>query len=215
MNIAIDLRFWALGLVLLLYLPIASSIEAWSRPFLRDLAEGRESVVDFRMRFFWLAFLAARVLSFWAMRTGLEAWVLVACAVGGVIVLGNLAGVHQLSSASTGLTIVGLCFGPLLPGIFGLIHANLPHPNLILGSALGAATLWHLLVEPALARTLEPWSPRQLMRGAMLVALGLSATLLLVALMQPDPVTTPRSVHEIAKKDTLRTFLRKLFVRHK
>jgi hypothetical protein len=155
------------------------------------------------------------VLSFWAMRSGLEPWVLVACAVAGVVVLGNLAGVNQLSTGGTGLTILGLCFGPLLPGIFGLIHAILPHPGLILGSALGAATLWHLLVDPALTRTLAPWSPRQMMRGTMLVALGLSATLLLVALMQPEPVTTPRSVHEIAKKDTLRTFLRKLFVRHK
>jgi fucose permease len=215
LNVAVDLRFWTLGLVLLLYIPIASSIETWSRPLLRELCGNREPVVAFRQRVFWLAFLAARVLSFWAMRTGLESWVLVACAVAGVIVLGNLAGVNQLSTGATGLTVLGLCFGPLLPGIFGLIHAILPHPGLILGSALGAATLWHLLIDPALARTLQPWSPRQMMRGAMLVTLGLSAMLLLVALMQPEPVTTPRPVHEVAKKDTLRTFLRKLFVRQK
>ena len=196
-------------------MPIAGSISTWSRPFLCELAEGRETVVDFRLRIFWLAFLAGRVLSFWAMRTGLEPWVLVACAVAGVIVLGNLAGVNLLSNASAGMTVLGLCFGPLLPGIFGLIHATLPHPGLILGSALGAATLWHLLVDPALSRTLKPWSPRQIMRGSMVVTLGMSAMLLLVALMQPEPVTTPRPVHEVAKKQSLRDVFRKLFVRLK
>jgi hypothetical protein len=214
-NIAIDLRFWVLGLALLLYLPIASSIEAWSRPLIRELADGREPAVDRRLNLFWIAFLASRILPYFAMRSGLEAWVLVACAVAGVIVLGNLAGVHQLSSASVGLTIVGLSFGPLLPGIFGLIHSNLPHAGLVLGSALGVATLWHLLGDPVLGRMLSSWSPRSTMRVLLLPWLGLCATLLLAALMQPEPVKTPRAPREIAKKNTLGTYLRKLFTRHK
>ena len=214
-NVAGDLRFWVLGLVLLLYMPIAASIETWSRPFLQELADGREPVVDFRMRGFWLAFLAARVLSFWAMKSGLEPTVLVACAVVAVIVLGNLAGVQQLSTGATGFTVLGLCLGPLLPGIFGLIHTMTPQPGLFLGSALGAATLWHLVVDPAMARTLGRWSPRPMMLASMLATLALSATLLLVAVTQPDRIRSPHPAHEIAKKDSIRTFLRKLFVRQK
>ena len=214
LNVAVDLRFWTLGLVLLLYIPIASSIETWSRPLLRELCGDREPVVDFRQRLFWLAFLAARVLSFWAMRSGLEPWVLVTCA--GRRHRARQSGRSQSAiDRGTGLTVLGLCLGPLLPGIFGLIHAILPHPGLILGSALGAATLWQLLIDPALARTLQTWSPRQMMRGAMLRDAWTGAMLLLVALTQPEPATTPRPVHEVAKKDTLRTFLRKLFVRQK
>ena len=129
----------------------------------------------FACRVFWLAFLAAGCCRSGPVRSGLEPWVLVACAVAGVIVLGNLAGVNPACrpALTPSLTVLGLCFGHL-PGIVGLSHAVLPHPGLILGSALGAATLWHLLVDPALTRTLAPWSPRQLMRGTMLVALGLS-----------------------------------------
>ena len=219
-SIAVDLRFLARSaLVLLLYVPIASTLETWSRPFLRELAEGREPVVDVRLRFFWLAFLTARVLSFGAMRSGLEPWVLVACAVAGVVVLGNLAGVNQLSTGGTGFVVLGLCFGPLLPGILGLLHSIPLHSGLILGSALGAATLWQLLVDPALTTMVKSCSPRQRMRGSMLAALGLCATLLLVALMQPEPVTSLRPVHETAKKQTLRDVMRgvmqKIFVRHK
>jgi hypothetical protein len=203
LTLAGDLRFWLFGLLLLLYIPIASSIDGWARPFVRELAEGREPVVDFRLQIFWLAFLAARVISFWAMRSGLESWVLVGCGVAAVVVLGNLAGVNQLSAGGTGLAVLGLCFGPLLPGIFGLIHAVMPHPGLILGSALGSAALWHLLVDPAMSRMLEPCPPRHLMRGSMLVVLGLCATMLLVALTLPEPATTPRPPREITKKRTL------------
>jgi len=178
-----DLRFWLLLLVTALYLPVESSLESWSRPFLRDLGDRRS--LESHVFVFWCAYLSARLFTFWLVRTGFEPWFLLSCAAASAMILGNLVGTYGPSSGRIGYWCVGFCYGPLLPGFLGLFEQTFPDRfGVILGMLLALGTMYTTMLCPLLQRYAPYRTPREAMRVPVVLTLLVAAPLLLVTLMK-------------------------------
>jgi fucose permease len=189
-----DLRFWLLIAVLLLYIPVESCLGAWSDPFVRELAGTNEHGVRTRFIAFWIAFLGARLFVWWFLGPGYEAWFLLVCAFVSAMTVGNLVGAYALSSGTVGFLAVGFCYGPLLPGLLGMMHGLFSHPGTLLGTLLAAGCLYQFALNPFVCRQLQRHTPRQAMRLPMALMLLLCVPLLTVAMMREPPPTAPRPV---------------------
>lgn len=178
-----DLRFWLLGLAVLLYLPVEGSLETWSRPFLRDLGDSR--TVHSRVFIFWCAYLGARLASFALVGVGFEPWFLLVCAGVSAVTLGNLVGAYASSSGKVGYWIVGFCYGPLLPGLLGLYAQMFPnHFGMVLGILLAGGVLYQATLGRLIGVYARGSTPREAMRVPMVLTLMLTAPLLFVMLMK-------------------------------
>lgn len=178
-----DLRFWLLIVAAGLYLPVESCLESWSEPFLRDLGDRRST--GSKIFFFWFAYLAARLATFWLVRTGFEPWFLLTCAGVSAMILGNLVGTYGPSTGRVGFWCVGFCYGPLLPGFLGLFEQTFPDRfGLILGVLLSLGTLYNAMLGPVLNRHVLHHTPREAMRVPVVLTLLVAAPLLLVTLLK-------------------------------
>lgn len=178
-----DLRFWLLVAAATLYLPVESCLDTWSEPFLRDLGDHR--YLRSRLFGFWCAYLAARFVTFWLVRTGFEPWFLLTCAAVSAMILGNLVGAYGPSTGGLGFWCVGFCYGPLLPGILGLFGQSFPDRfGVIVGCLFAVGTMYHVILGPVLHRYTLSNTPREAMRVPVVLTLLLAAPLLLVTLIK-------------------------------
>ncbi|MCI0682722.1 MAG: hypothetical protein L0Y71_11535 [Gemmataceae bacterium] len=175
--------FWLLAAMLVFYYPIESALDIWSGPFLNELGyrnrPGRMMLVGF-----WLAFLIARLAMWFLMGPRNEIWLLFLCALTSAIVLGNLVGAYGASAGGTGFWLVGACYGPLLPGILGLLlEASVGSQGLAVGSVLAVAGLHDALAHPIMQRTMHAREVRKAMRIPLLMTLLMLAPLLIYGLV--------------------------------
>jgi hypothetical protein len=137
---------------------------------------------------FWIAYLAARLCTFWFVpHFGYDRapWLLLAFALISAMVVGNLVGANESSSGTFGFWLLGFCYGPLLPGFLGMIWDRYPiQRGLLLGTMLAIGSVYHAALNPVLSRYLERHSARQAMRLPMILMLALAAPLLVLILVQ-------------------------------
>jgi fucose permease len=135
-----DARIWWTGLVFLLYAPLEFAVSTWGTTYLTsDLAYG-ERRAAWAMSFFWLAFLASRVLMTVLMQESWlgEAWakpLLFVLALAAAAAVGNLAGAAGRPHAAWGLVLLGLALGPIFPTLIAVAVAPFPGKR---GTAYGA-----------------------------------------------------------------------------
>lgn len=178
-----DLRFWLMAAALAIFIPVECGLRSWIEPFAGDLRDRRPAVVRTRLIGFWAAYLAARLVTYWFVRTDFESWFLMGCALVAAMTLGNLVGTYASSSGSLGYWLVGFCLGPVLPGLLGMLENAAPGRfGLVVGVLLSLAAVYQTLVGPVLAKSTR--SPREAMRLPILVTLALTAPLLLATLLK-------------------------------
>jgi len=179
-----DVRFWLLAVMLILYYPIESALDIWSGPFLQELGyrnrPGRTMLIGF-----WLSFLIARLAMYFLMGPLNEIWLLFFCALTSAIVLGNLVGAYGASAGGTGFWFVGACYGPLLPGVFGLLlEVSQGSQGLALGCMLAVAGLHDALAHPLMGHTMHARPVRAAMRIPLIMTLLMLAPLLVFELVR-------------------------------
>jgi hypothetical protein len=175
-------QFGLLAFALLLYFAIENCLDVWPAPYLKDIGHSERGVA-FGLTAFWVAFLAARLLVgiFGSLGTG--TWLLLILALLAASALGNLVGAYGRSSGSFGFWLVGLCYGPLLPGALALVPVVTPdRPAAALGVLLALSGLDTLLVRPYLIAYAQQHPARAVMRVPTVLALLLAAPLLVLAL---------------------------------
>ncbi|MFO0863902.1 MAG: MFS transporter [Gemmataceae bacterium] len=185
-----DPAFWLTMAALALYFPAETCIESWVRPFLADLGyEDRR--LSFRLAVFWGMFLFGR-FAFGFVRTGWEGAVLAIAAFLVATILGNVRGTYQNRAGTWALWLAGLCFGPILPGLLGLLLGFYPEtPGILLGVALGISGLHHAFLEPWLVEKAKRTSPREALRLPLALLLVSSVPMLLAAALNPNPQHPP------------------------
>lgn len=188
-----DPAFWLGLLALALYFPAETCIESWARPFLADLGYS-ERKLAIRLAGFWGMFLFGRFI-FGFVRTGWEGAVLALAALLCASFLGNVRGTYQNRAGTWGLWLAGLTFGPILPGLLGLLLGFYPEtPGMLLGVALGISGLHHAFLEPWLAEKARQTSPREALRLPLALLLVSSVPMLLAAALNPNPQYPPTRV---------------------
>jgi fucose permease len=127
------------GLAFLFYAPLEFAISTWGSTYLtRDQGypEGRAAWL---MSFFWLAYLASRVLMallFHARRLepAWAPWLILLLALAVAALMGNLAGAGKPRSAAWGLIALGFALGPIFPTLVAIALAAAPQSR---GTAYG------------------------------------------------------------------------------
>jgi len=179
---------WAAALAFLLYGPLESALAGWASPYLRDLGY-RERGAMWLVAAFWLVFLAARLIAafaftHWEWSPGVDAGFIVLLALLGGVALGNLAGAAGKEAVGFGLLLVGLCLGPILPTLVGLVFERFPNER---GTAIGAlfsvSALGSAVMLPVIGTYAKRSSVQRALRVPMVVALALAAAVLVFGLL--------------------------------
>jgi fucose permease len=183
-----DHLFWAAGLVFLLYGPLECMLAGWLTPHLTELGcSPRRSA--WLMTGFWLALLASRllvavVLQHGPSRPGAEAAALAILALAAGVIIGNLAGTISRSAATWGVLMLGVCLGPVLPTLIGLVFERFPlERGSVYGALAALSALGGVVLLPLIDAAARRGTAQRALRWPMVTALGVAAGALVFALM--------------------------------
>ena len=176
-----EARVGLIALVILLYFALETCLDVWPQQYLGEIGySGRGRTVALVV--FWAAFVGMRLAMGW-LHPGYEVWLLLALVLGSAFAMGNLAGAYGGSSGSIGFWLVGLCYGPLLPGFLALV-LDFGLPATALGYMLALSGLDTLIVRPLMTRYAKGHAARAVMAVPTVLALVLAAPLLVLALIR-------------------------------
>jgi FHS family glucose/mannose:H+ symporter-like MFS transporter len=120
-----DPVLWLLGFCLFFYGPLEASLGAWTTTFLgeRGLKEGTAASM---LSAFWLVFMAARLITAFALTPGYELPFLLGLALGAAVFLSiGVLGKNQF--AAVGMVIgAGLALGPIFPTVMAVLLKYVP-----------------------------------------------------------------------------------------
>lgn len=177
--------------IILLYFALENCLEYWPEAYLKDLGyEGGGLQVGLHV--FWIAFIGSRAAAAWWLYENANplhpnyafAFTLVLFCLSALI-LGNLASGFDFGGGSIGFWLLGVSYGPLLPGLLGIAldlngGADAPLPTWAFGLLLALSGLDTLLVRPALGVFATGRAVRYVMRAPAFLALLAAAALLVV-----------------------------------
>ena len=177
-----DFYLWLIAVAFLCYAPLEFLVSSWGTTYLKSDRGLSEHGAVRVMTWFWLAFLASRVLFASVVRLGLSslglsiAGILLLPLVAAVL-LGNLLALSRPQTAAWGLILLGFVLGPIGPTLAAFALGHFPHNS---GTAYGlvfaAGSLGSVLVTPLYGAIAQ--------RGSTLKALRLLTPLaLLLALV--------------------------------
>jgi MFS family permease len=180
-------HLWLIAFIVLIYFAIENCLEFWPESFLKQIGFG-ESGIKGSLLIFWLAFIGARVFVGFFLHTSgqvSEIWLLAVLLFISAICIGNLVGANEWSSGILGFWMIGLCYGPLLPGFLGLALKLFPGlPGTALGVLLALSGLDTLLVRPLMAHLTAKHPARKVMFVPTLLAVVLLAPLVLLGMLR-------------------------------
>jgi MFS family permease len=171
---------------ILLYFAIETCLDFWPDAYLKELRyqPGGRRVATI---IFWLAFIATRAAAAWwfYQYPGHGLAVTIGLLIASAIILGNLTTGYMIGGGSLGFWLVGACYGPLLPGLLGVVLdlTARPLPATLLGALLALCGLDTLLVRPLMSRFGRGRAARSVMCVPTVLAILLAAPLLLLAFL--------------------------------
>jgi DHA1 family bicyclomycin/chloramphenicol resistance-like MFS transporter len=186
-----DVLFWAVGMAFVLCGPLEQLLITRATPYLTGFGFGVRRTA-WLLTGFWLALLgsqllAALLLDRVTMRPSLEAWSLLGLVVAATVLLGNLAGTTSRSYAGFGVLLLGFCLGPVMPTLVGMVFDQYPTERGAVGGALFAlAAGGSLVLLPTTDAAARRTETERALRGPLVLALLLSATLLVLGLLLAD-----------------------------
>jgi fucose permease len=127
------------GVAFLFYAPLEFGISTWGTTYLTRDQGYREGRAAWLMTFFWLAYLASRVLMVLLfhherLTTGAAPWIVFLLALAAAAMMGNLAGAGKPRSATWGLILLGFALGPIFPTLVAVALQAAPQSR---GTAYG------------------------------------------------------------------------------
>jgi MFS family permease len=180
---------WSAALVLFFYGPLEAAISLWAFTLLAEREQDEREAAGL-LSGFWAAFVASRLLVALAQHMDFltEWWdrvLIVVPPLLAAVLLGNLAGASQRGRPRTGLILLGLLLGPVLPTLLGSVFRAAPGGQ---GTAYGlmfaAGSLGSILLAPFAKLRSQP--PLQTaLRVPIFLALLVTATALVLGLMTP------------------------------
>jgi fucose permease len=178
---------WLGALVLFFYAPLEAAISVWTFTLLAERGHEEREATGL-LSGFWAAFLASRLLAaltqhmFW-MTEWWDRTLIVVPPLLAAVILGNLAGASHAGRPRTGLILLGVLFGPVLPTLLSLTFRAAPAaPGTAYGLVFAAGSLGSLLMAPLF--TLRSRPPLQMaLRLPIFFALLVTAAALVLELM--------------------------------
>jgi MFS family permease len=176
-----------IGAVILLYFALETCLEFWPDSYLKEIGyEGKGLQVG--VTIFWLAFVGSRAAAaWWLYEHPGHGFVLTLMLLAiSALILGNLAGGFEFGSGSFGFWLLGICYGPLLPGFLGIAmdySASKILPASALGVLLALSGLDTLVLRPFLSAATSSYKPRSVMFLPTILALVASIVLLALSFM--------------------------------
>jgi MFS family permease len=179
--------WWAV-LVLFVYAPLEACLSGWTFTLLGERGQKQEEASDL-LYGFWAAFLGSRLLVAWAQHESFltqswDRWLVVSLPLAAAAVLGNLSGSGQRGRPLTGLVLLGLLLGPVLPTLLGVVFRQIPagERGLAYGLIFAAGSLGSLVFSPLVA--LRPQQlPQTVLRLPIVLSLLLTGMALVFSLM--------------------------------
>ncbi|MCI0680654.1 MAG: MFS transporter [Gemmataceae bacterium] len=120
-----DPILWLCGFALFFYGPMEASLAAWTTTYLRDQGV-KESTAAGMLSVFWLSFMAARLITAFALPAGAERGLILAA---GAVSAGILFAMVYNRGAATAMMLVhacGLFFGPIFPTLIAVLLGHFP-----------------------------------------------------------------------------------------
>lgn len=168
-----------IGAVILLYFALETCLEYWPDSYLKEIGyEGRGLQVG--VTIFWLAFVGSRAAAAWWLYEhpshGFNLTIILLAV--SAVILGNLAGGFEFGSGSLGFWLLGVCYGPLLPGFLGIAMDYRGLPVSALGILLALSGVDTLVLRPFLGVATSRFRARSVMYLPTLLALVATGVLL-------------------------------------
>jgi fucose permease len=181
---------WLAALVLFFYAPLEATISLWTFTLLAERGQEEREATGL-LSGFWAAFMASRLLVALAQHMDLltEWWdrtLIVVPPLLAAVLLGNLAGASHRAQPRSGLILLGLLLGPVLPTLLGLVfrHVAPAEQGTAYGFVFAAGSLGSVLLAPLI--TLRARPPLQAaLRLPIFLALLVTAIALVLDLMVP------------------------------
>jgi fucose permease len=180
-------RCWHLllaGLVFLFYAPVEGAVGVWSTTLLAEsgYSEGRAAVL---LSSFWAAFLSSRLLlAVLRLPPAWDPWLIVVPALLAAVVLGNLSSSVSKGGSANGLLLLGFLLGPIFPTLVGvLFRESQQDRGMIYGLMFAIGSTGSLLLAPLIGLRVRNSSAHRAMRLTMILALLLTITALVFALV--------------------------------
>lgn len=174
-------RLGLIALIVLLYFALENCLAVWPTQYLAELGYGSR-LRAVALAVFWALFLGMRLAMGW-LHPGGETWLLLVLVLASAFALGNLVGAYGTHSGGVGFWLVGLCYGPLLPGFLALV-LDFGLPATALGYLLALSGLDTLIVRPLMTAYARRHPARAVMAVPTVLALVLAAPLMVLALLR-------------------------------
>lgn len=181
---------WLAALVVFFYAPLEAAISLWTFTLLAERDQNEREATGV-LAGFWAAFMASRLLVALAQHMDwLTEWwdvsLIVVPPLLAAVLLGNLAGASHRAQPRSGLILLGLLLGPVLPTLLGLVfhHVSPTRQGTAYGLVFAAGSLGSVLLAPFV--TLRARPPLQAaLRVPIFLALLVTAIALVLGLMMP------------------------------
>jgi hypothetical protein len=188
-----DHAIWLAGAVFFCYAPLEAFVSVWTTTLLQSVGEPRRQVRW--LAGFWIAFLLSRLGMAFLEHTGYmrddwSAWLLFGFALLSAVVIGNLAGAFRVHQAATGLVILGLFMGPLLPFLAGMVFRLVDAegagrmPGTAFGMLYACGSLGSLLLSPLVRLSASARTFQAALRIPLFMAMILAAATLVFVLTE-------------------------------
>ena len=178
-----------IAIVILIYFALENCLEYWPEAYLKQIGyEGSGAHVGVFV--FWLVFVASRAVAAWWFYEHPEHGAIMTLILLGVsaLILGNLAGGFEYGSGSFGFWLLGVCYGPLLPGLLGIALDLYPQSNPlssgVFGLLLALSGFDILIARPVLNKFTKDRPARSVMFVPTILALIAGAILLMLAFIR-------------------------------
>jgi fucose permease len=180
---------WLAGAALFFYWALEAAASSRTKAYLSDLGYPERAAATLWVGF-CLAFLLMRLLTGYLLVEGSflihhsEPWWILMLVLIAAITLGNLVGSYNPAPAGLGVLLTGACLGPVFPTLAGMVLQRFPEQR---GTAIGAlfalGAAGELLLTPLLNAHARRQPARQSLRVLMILALLLTAPLLVLGLV--------------------------------
>lgn len=180
------------GLVFAVYAPLEAFISVWTATYLENIHQSRFQ--SSWLALFWSAVVMSRLL--WAvvlhafdLRNSYMAPFLVVPAITSAIILGNMTGTTRVLYARIGLFLLGFFLGPLFPMLLGTLFTRHEVDGLhgtAYATLFAFGSIGSLALSPLVHHSVNQRRLSLALRIPLLIALALSATTLMFALLPRD-----------------------------
>jgi hypothetical protein len=181
-------KLWFAGLVFFFYAPLEAFISIWTTTYLSRQTDPNKAARW--LAYFWASLLGSRALfgliqHVAELPDSTQPLFLVVPALLAAVVLGNMSGSTSADQALSGLVMLGLFLGPVLPMLLAIllgIKAVAASPGLAVALLYACGAVGSLVLSPLVASSAEAQSILAALRIPLFVALLLTAAALLFAL---------------------------------